>query len=209
MKKVSALALALAAVLCAAPRAAAQEPAPAQAAAARPEPTAEQRAAALELLEALDVAGTLEASINTMMEIQMQTNPAVRSVESVIREFFRRHISWNALKGGYTDLYARTFTASELREMTAFYRTPTGRKLARAMPHLMREGAALGDRAVQEHSEELRRMILEHLNTRAPLPSQQGRPAEPNQPNRPGQPNPPVQPNRPGQPNPPIQPERP
>jgi len=200
MKRVSALALALAAVLCAAPRAAAQDPAPAQAAAARPEPTAEQRAAALELLEAIDVAGTLEASINTMMEIQMRTNPAVRSVESVMREFFRRHISWNALKGGYTDLYARTFTVDEMREMTAFYRTPAGRKLSRSMPHLMREGAALGDRAVQEHSEELRQMILEHLSTRAPLPSQQGRPAEPNQP---------AQPNRPGQPNPPIQPGRP
>jgi|GEM_PF-1421294 len=206
MKIVSALALALAAVLCAAPRAAAQDPASAQAAAARPEPTPEHRAAALELLEAIDVAGTLEASINSMMEIQMQSNPAVRSVESVMREFFRRHISWDALKGGYVDIYARTFTESELREMTAFYRTPTGRKLSRAMPHLMREGSALGNQAVEEHSDELRQMILDHLNTRTPPPGQQGRPGEPNQPNRPGQPNPPVQPNRPGQPNPPIQP---
>jgi hypothetical protein len=36
-------------------------------------------------------------------------------------------------------IYAKHFTAQELREMTAFYRTPTGAKALRMMPQVMAE----------------------------------------------------------------------
>lgn len=42
-------------------------------------------------------------------------------------------IGWNA------DLYAARFTAPELTELLAFYQTPTGGKLARALPAFMGE----------------------------------------------------------------------
>ncbi|HEU4452291.1 MAG TPA: DUF2059 domain-containing protein [Longimicrobium sp.] len=201
MKRISALAIALlAAVPCAAPRASAQDAAPAQTAAPAPELSPSHRAAAMELLQVMNMPTTLDESINTMMEIQLQANPSMRVMESVLRDFFRRHMTWDALKDGYAELYARTFTEDELRQMSAFYRTPAGQKLTRAMPQLMRAGAELGSRAVREHEGELRQMIVERLGRQE---------VEPVPPNRPGQPNAPAQPNRPGQPNPPIQPDRP
>lgn len=170
MKRVSILVLALTAgVTCAAPRAAAQEPTPGQ------------RAAAAELLEAMHISAALDASINTMMEVQIQSMPALREVEPVMRDFFRRYMGWEALKDQYAEIYARAFTEEELRQFTAFYRTPAGQKLASATPQLMREGAALGERTVQEHMGELQQMILEHLGSRqAPAPAP--RPGQPSNP---------------------------
>jgi uncharacterized protein len=168
MKKIPTLVLALVAALtCAAPRAAAQEPTPGQ------------RAAATEMLESMHIAATLEASVNTMLEAQLKTNPMLREMESVMREFLGRYMSWNALKDQYADIYARSFTEAELREITTFYRTPTGQKMAQATPRLMQEGAALGERMVQEHVGELQQMIMDHLSNRqAPAPKP-GQPSNP------------------------------
>lgn len=160
MRKIAVLVPGLLAVLLAAGRAAAQ-PAPVSPA---------HRAAALELLEAMRVSDALQLSIETVLQLQMQSNPELRAVESVMRDFFVRYMSWENLKDGYADIYSRAFTEPELREMTAFYRTPTGQKLARATPQLMREGSELGQRAVQEHMNELQEAVLRHLSGPAPAP---------------------------------------
>ncbi|HEX8694503.1 MAG TPA: DUF2059 domain-containing protein [Longimicrobium sp.] len=154
MKKITVLVPALLAVLLAAGPAAAQ-PAPVS-------PT--HRAAALELLEAMRVSEALQLSIETVLQAQMQSNPELQAVESVMRDFFVRYMSWDNLKAGYADIYSRAFTEPELREMIAFYRTPTGQKLARATPQLMREGSELGQRAVQEHMGELQEAVLRQLS---------------------------------------------
>jgi hypothetical protein len=160
MRKIPMLVPALLAVLLAGGRAAAQ-PAPA---------SPSHRAAALALLEAMRVSEALQLSNETVLQAQMQSNPELRPVESVMRDFFARYMSWENLKEGYADIYSRAFTEPELREMTAFYRTPTGQKLARATPQLMREGSELGQRAVQEHMDELQEAVLRHLSGPAPAP---------------------------------------
>lgn len=150
MKKILLLALSL--VLCGAGRAAAQ-----------PEPSASHMAAAVELLESMNIADALQLSINTMLEVQMQANPDMRQLEDVMREFFAKYMSWESLKDGYARIYANTFTENELRQITTFYRTPVGQKVARSMPQLMAEGAKLGERAVTDHQMELQQMILRRL----------------------------------------------
>jgi hypothetical protein len=45
-------------------------------------------------------------------------------------------------------LYARHFTAAELNEMAAFYRTPVGTKMLTLMPQLMSESMQIGQRVV-------------------------------------------------------------
>ena len=46
-------------------------------------------------------------------------------------------------------LYARTFSAAELKQITAFYRTPVGAKMLASMPKLMGEGMQIGQQIVQ------------------------------------------------------------
>ncbi|KQQ46404.1 hypothetical protein ASF61_18615 [Duganella sp. Leaf126] len=45
-------------------------------------------------------------------------------------------------------LYARTFSADELKQIAAFYRTPVGAKMLSAMPQLMGEGMQIGQQIV-------------------------------------------------------------
>ena len=45
-------------------------------------------------------------------------------------------------------LYARNYTTAELKELTAFYRTPLGRKMLALSPRLSAESMAIGQRIV-------------------------------------------------------------
>ena len=49
----------------------------------------------------------------------------------------------------------------ELKELTAFYETPTGKKTIEKMPQLMAQGAQIGAARVQENMAELQAMIKE------------------------------------------------
>ncbi len=46
-------------------------------------------------------------------------------------------------------LYARHFTADEMRQLAAFYRTPVGAKALEKMPQLMGEGMKIGQKVVE------------------------------------------------------------
>lgn len=140
------------------------------AAPARAQPSAEQRAAATELLMAMHVPEVLDASVQQMLDQQIRAAPELQGVQDVMREFARRYVSWEALREQYVDIYAGSFTEDELRQMTDFYRSEVGQKLARATPRLMAEGADLGQRAVQAHRAELEQMIRARLSQPAAAP---------------------------------------
>ena len=157
MKRTPALVLALCLALFTAGRAAAQ-------------PTESHRAAAIELLETMHISETLQTSINTMMEVQLRGNPELRVVEGVMRQFLNKYLSWESVKNDYGAMYASHFTEEELRQLTAFYRTPVGQKLTAATPAIMAEGARMGERMVQEPSAELQQMIMDHLQSQPARP---------------------------------------
>ena len=45
-------------------------------------------------------------------------------------------------------LYTRYFTADEMKQLAAFYRTPVGKKALQVMPQLMGEGMQMGQRVI-------------------------------------------------------------
>ena len=119
------------------------------------------RQAALELCEVMQMESTLASSINTMMDIQMQQNPMLQQHRPALDAFFRKHMSWEALKDDFLSLYMESFTETELREMIAFYQTPTGKKAIKMMPELVQKGAQIGMRRVQQNKADLQRLILQ------------------------------------------------
>jgi len=58
-------------------------------------------------------------------------------------------------------LYSETFTIAEIQQLTAFYSTPLGKKALKTMPELSAKGAALGQRRVMAHEQELLDLIRE------------------------------------------------
>jgi hypothetical protein len=63
-------------------------------------------------------------------------------------------------------LYARTFTAEELREVIAFYRGPTGQKFVQRVPLIMQESMLIGQRFGQSVATEIRDRMIEELRKR-------------------------------------------
>jgi uncharacterized protein len=63
-------------------------------------------------------------------------------------------------------IYARSFTVDELRQMQAFYQSPTGQKLLDRTPAIAQESMALGQKIGQGIANELRERAIEELRKR-------------------------------------------
>lgn len=149
--------LLLAALALAARPAAAQQSAPG--------PAASHVQAAEQLLAASDAENAMRDGMRRMMDIQAQQNPALASMRDVLEEFFARYMGWERMKPEMVRVYTSTFSESEIRELTAFYRTDIGRKLAERMPEIMARSTEMSQRIVQEHMPELTQMIMERMRT--------------------------------------------
>ena len=121
------------------------------------------RAAAEEMLEVVDVDRVMTAAAEQMLAIQLKADPRLKPLREVMKKFFAKHLSYAAIKNDLIQLYTAEFTETELKEITAFHRTPTGRKTIEKVSALMQKGAELGEKRVQENLDELRQMIAEEL----------------------------------------------
>lgn len=89
----------------------------------------------------------VEKSLDSMMPLMMKT------MEGLFASFVE----------AYALIYARHFTAEELKQMTAFYRTPAGQKLAEKQAVIAQEGMAVGQRFGQILGEDLQRGMIQEL----------------------------------------------
>ncbi len=117
------------------------------------------RKAAENLLKVMGVEGQLQTTIDQMLELQVKSNPQIAPFKDAMKRFFTKHMSYSGLKEDFITIYVDTFTEEELDQITAFYQTPTGRKMAEKMPELSSKGMQLGAKRVQDNQAELRQMI--------------------------------------------------
>lgn len=122
-------------------------------------PSASHAKAAEDLFQTMKLDAVMAQTVDAVIKAQVAQSPEMRKVEPVIRDFFNKYMGWQALKPQMLTLYTQTFTEAELREITAFYRTPTGQKAVTVMPTLMQKGAAIGQKLVQDHIGELQANI--------------------------------------------------
>ena len=128
--------------------------------------TPAEYAAAYELFEAMQLPAQLKQTLDGLVEMQMRTNPQLVPYKSIFIDFFNKYMSFEALKQGYADLYLDAFTVAELKEMTAFYKSPIGRKMASKTAEFTLRCAALGQKAVQDHQLELRTALSKAIAER-------------------------------------------
>ena len=67
---------------------------------------------------------------------------------------------------GIAIIYAQNFTAAELRDVTAFYRTPTGQKLLEKVPVIAQQSMFAGQKFGESVIGDLRPRIIEELRKR-------------------------------------------
>ena len=126
------------------------------------------RAAVLELMEMFEMEKMLETQIQTMLNAQAQADPGINEVRQIMLDFYRKCMSWNAIKADVTRIYMEAFTEVELRELIAFYKTPTGRKAIATLPSLTEKSMQFGVKRALEHQTELKQALQEHAKAKSP-----------------------------------------
>jgi uncharacterized protein len=63
----------------------------------------------------------------------------------------------------FAAIYAKNFTVSELRDLIAFYRTPTGEKLLQLTPTIAQQGMQVGQAFGAKIGEEVKQRMIEEL----------------------------------------------
>ncbi|HTU16556.1 MAG TPA: DUF2059 domain-containing protein [Gemmataceae bacterium] len=122
------------------------------------------RQAAEELLQTMGVEKQMDSAITQSLAVQIKQNPALTPYKEVMRKFLSKHLSYAALKDDLIQIYVDEFTEPELQQITAFYKTPAGKKLADKGPALMGKGMKLGMERVAKNQEELKKMIQDEAN---------------------------------------------
>jgi hypothetical protein len=119
--------------------------------------TQPEKRAAEELVEAMQLERATELSAEqTIRQLAAVGAGAPDSrFHEELRDFLREHLTWAQLKPEYVRIYAELFTVKELQQLTAFYRTPVGRKLARLSPEIAERQMESATRYVQPHLPQL------------------------------------------------------
>jgi hypothetical protein len=141
--------------------------APAQSPPSTPSP--EALAAAHELLVAMHAADTFKSFLPTFMQAMkpaiVQNRPDVESDYDTIIPLLleRANARLDEMLERMAPIYARNFTVDELKDVTAFYRSPIGQKLVSRLPAISKESFAVGQDFGRQIAVEMRSRMIEEL----------------------------------------------
>lgn len=129
-------------------------------------------AAARELVAASHAAEQLKTLLPLIM---LQLKPAIvqgrpeiaRDYDAVMPALIESMTARSdAFAAGIAEIYAHTFTADELRQVTAFYHSPVGQSFLEKMPTIAQESMAMGQKFGQEVAGDMRERMIEELRKR-------------------------------------------
>jgi uncharacterized protein len=102
----------------------------------------------------------IQENVASVVQLELQLNPQLQGDKQVLEACLQKYIGWQALKDDIADMYMRTFSEQELKEMNEFYITPTGQEVITVVPQLVQQRNLL---AMQQHIGELKQLISAQL----------------------------------------------
>ena len=129
-------------------------------------PQSGQERAARELYRIVGGESSAEAGAEAMLQM-VHDNPQLAPYADVFRAWFKKVFAEGDLEGEMAAIWMKHFSEAEIRELIAFYQTPLGRKALKAMPEIMKEGAAIGLARANAHQGELEEMLHKAREERA------------------------------------------
>ena len=127
-------------------------------AAPKPAPVSPHEKAARELVKLVSGDEIARMGVEEMIR-EIRSDPEAAPYEDVFRAWYQKFFAENDAESEMVKLYMETFSEKELREITAFYKTPAGRKAISALPELMNQAAEAGMRQTEAHTAELYEML--------------------------------------------------
>jgi len=126
--------------------------------------------AADELAELIGLKDQMESGFNAMIPIILQqaeqmnlSEDQTEELKGIYKSWFMEDFDHESTTKEIIQLYAQEFTAKELEELIAFYKTPIGIRSLKAMPQLMAKGAQIGAKEGQAKEPELMKRLKPFL----------------------------------------------
>lgn len=105
---------------------------------------------------------TFESGLKPSLD-QMKAKGApgelVESIHDEAKNYFLENFKWEDMRPQLAKLYTAAFTESELREIIAFYQTPTGQKTLAKLPTLTQQSMVMAMSGVQANMPEFQRRV--------------------------------------------------
>ena len=118
---------------------------------------------AMTLLATMNMRESYEGMIKRITQMQIQAKPELEAIKPAIEAFFTKYMGWEAQKGDIAALYAKNYTAEELKELNKFYQSPLGQKTVQIMPQLAAASAQIGQSRMMSHMAEMKEMVETEL----------------------------------------------
>jgi hypothetical protein len=118
-------------------------------------------ALALELLEVSGVRQTLATTMESFIDTQIGTNPAIAPFRETMLDWAAKAMRWEEIGPKMAALYVEVFSEEELAALVEFQRTPLAAKMREKQPELTRRGMEIGAASAMRHKADLERMIRE------------------------------------------------
>ena len=125
--------------------------------------TKSHRKAAEDLLTAMGIEAQMAKMIDTQLDSQTKMMPMMAQLKEPMKKFFNKYMSYASMKEELITSYVEAFTEKEIKEITAFYKSPIGKKLVEKTPELTSKITETTSKRVQENQAELTKMITEEM----------------------------------------------
>jgi len=112
------------------------------AALADPQAPTEREQAGRDLYKALGGDQLVKKTMESLVSIAGR-DPSVAPYEGIVRTWLDGSLASSHFGDDMSNYYSRTFTEKELKELTAFLRTPTGQKFVAQLPGTIQHAADL------------------------------------------------------------------
>ncbi|MDB6069858.1 MAG: hypothetical protein JWL81_1029 [Verrucomicrobiales bacterium] len=111
-----------------------------------------QKSAAEDLLSLMNSREVMLSAFSSVMGPMLAKVPEAKApaVKAAFMRFAESVADAPELNEKIIGLYSEAFTEAELREIIAFYSTPTGKKALAKLPELMQKGAIIGQKIAEE-----------------------------------------------------------
>ena len=127
--------------------------------AASPGDQASHRKAVDELLTVMRVDQAMRDTAIQLMAQLRNTQPVLQAYHDEVDAYVWKYLSWDALKDDLARIYMETYTEREVRDLLAFYKSPTGQKFLEKTPVLTQRVAELCQQRFTDHYGELQQLM--------------------------------------------------
>ena len=142
--------------------------------ATQPNPSAKQKELIDQIITLTHLDETVRFLLDAMLERMTKESSEARSDDDKkdlerYRQLVREKIDYREwVRDVYVPLYAKYFTEEQLADLVAFYKTPTGQRVIKAMPQIESEAMQSAGAQVREKFAALARQVAEERRRRLP-----------------------------------------